>query len=248
MKSQRGSETTLTARIEPFDSFWEAPEDIEKGYSRFYKFYKHNYFPYIPPDRNSRVLVTSCGPGYFVNLLKNEGYTSVVGIDSYPQKVEYATKRDLNCVVGNSFDFLEKNPDPFDVIFAEQEINHLTKDEILIFLRLCWDNLRDGGILLVHSINGANPITGAEALAQNFDHYNSFTEYSLRQVLEHSNFQEVRVIPLNLYVFYTNPLNYVAIFLDRLNTFMFRISFKLYGKSNRIFTKKIGAICRKKVG
>ena len=26
-------EFELTAKIEPFDSFWEAPEDIEKGYS-----------------------------------------------------------------------------------------------------------------------------------------------------------------------------------------------------------------------
>ncbi len=105
--------------------------------------------------------------------------------------------------------------------------------------------MTDDGTLLVHSLNGANPITGAEALAQNYDHYNSFTEYSLRQVLEYSKFRDIKVIPLNLYVFYTNPLNYVAILLDRINTLIFRFNFKLYGKFNRIFTKKIGAICRK---
>jgi len=248
MKVQVAPKKQLTGKIEPFDSFWEAPEDIERGYATFGQFYEHNYLKYIPQDRQSRILVISCGPGYFLNLLTRKGYSAVLGIDSYPRKVAYATSRGLNCVVAHAFDFLQETNTPFDVIFVEQEINHLTKDEILIFLRLCWENLRDGGTLLVHSLNGGNPITGAEALAQNFDHYNTFTEYSLRQVLEYCNFQDIKVIPLNLYVFYTNPLNYVAMALHKVNTLIFRFNFKLYGKFNRIFTKKIAAICRKSQG
>jgi nucleoside-diphosphate-sugar epimerase/SAM-dependent methyltransferase len=239
------SGTQLTARIEPFDSFWEAPKDIEKGYSTFVKFYRHNYLKHLPGDRASKILVISCGPGYFVSLLAREGYADVLGIDSDPGKVVFARKRNLNCRVENAFDFLQNAKDRYDCIIAEQEINHLTKDEILAFLRLCSETLRPGGRLLVHSLNGANPITGAEALAQNFDHYNTFTEYSLRQILEYCGFHVVKVIPLNLYVFYNNPLNYVAILLDRLNTFYFRLNFKLYGKFNRIFTKKIAAVCQK---
>ena len=142
---------------------------------------------------------------------------------------------------------MEKNRKSYDAIIAEQEINHLTKEEIIKFLRLCWNNLREGGTLVVHSLNGANPITGAEALGQNFDHYNTFTEYSLRQILEYAHFDDIEVIPLKLFVFYTNPANYVGIFLDKLLTFAFKLSFKFYGKSNRIFTKKIAAICRKPI-
>lgn len=238
-------EKKLTAKIEPFDTFWEAPEDIEKGYASFTKFYKRNYLKYISKNKDASILVVSCGPGYFINLLKKEGYNNILGIDSDPEKVEYAKRRGLNCETENAFIFLEKNDKPFDVIFAEQEINHLTKEEILIFLKLCWDNLKKDGILIVHSLNGANPITGSEALAQNFNHYNTFTEYSLRQVLKFANFDEIKVIPLNLYVFYENPLNYVGIFLETLLILFFRLSFMLYGKSNRIFTKKIAAICKK---
>ena len=84
MRSILDRQTELAAKIEPFDSFWEAPEDIEKGYASFYKFYQHNYLKYIPQDRTSRILVISCGPGYFVNLLNSKGYYSVLGIDSYP--------------------------------------------------------------------------------------------------------------------------------------------------------------------
>jgi trans-aconitate methyltransferase len=245
MASKPTSDITLTAKIEPFDSFWEAPENIEKGYSSYYKFYKRNYLKYIPQAKQSRILVISCGPGYFVNLLTKHGYTHVEGIDSFPEKVKYAQERNLNCKVSEAFPFLEHNDEPFNVIFCEQELNHLTKDEMLMFLKLCWCNLTDSGTLIVHGLNGANPITGAEALAQNFNHYNTFTEYSLRQILDNSKFENIKVIPLNLYVFYMNPLNYVLVALDILYTLFFRFSFMLYGKSNRIFTKKISAICRK---
>ena len=239
------TKTVLTARIEPFDSFWEAPEDIQKGYASFYKFYKRNYLKYIPPNKQSEILVISCGPGYFVNLLTKEGYTNVLGIDSFPEKIKYAQQKSLNCKVDEAFTFLEHSKRPYDLIFCEQELNHLTKEEILMFLRLCWNNLNENGALIVHGLNGANPITGSEALAQNFDHYNTFTEYTLRQVLRYANFDNIKVIPLDLYVFYLNPLNYILIVFDALYTIFFKFSFMLYGKSNRIFTKKIAAICRK---
>ena len=236
----------LTASIEPFDSFWEAPENIEKGFARFGQFYRRNYLDRLPKNRSSKTLVISCGYGYFVQLLKDAGYSDVLGIDSDPEKVRIATEKGLNCTVESAFAFLENSPGSYDAIIAEQEINHLTKEEILIFLSLCRKSLAEGGTLMVHSLNGANPVTGSEALAQNFDHYNTFTEYSLRQILDYSGFVEVNVFPLNLYVFYGNPLNYVALLADRINTLIFRINFILYGKHNRIFTKKIAAVGKKK--
>lgn len=237
----------LAAKIEPFDSFWEGPEDVEKGYKTFGQFYKKNYLQYVPENKNAKILVVSCGPGYFVNLLVQEGYSRVLGIDSDPEKVKYAQERKLNCQTERAFDFLTSaNEEQFDLIICEQELNHLTKEEIVCFLKLCWSRLRENGALMVHVLNGANPITGAEALAQNFDHFNTFTEYTLKQVLNYCGFGEIKVIPLNLYVFYNNPFNYVAMMLAHLYTLLFRVSFMLYGKSNRIFTKKIAGICKKK--
>ena len=235
----------LTAQMEPFDSFWEGPSNIEKGYASFGQFYRVNYLPYLPREKDKQVLVVSCGPGYFLNLLKKEGYVNVAGIDSDPEKVRIARKKGLNCNVEEAFSYLEARADAFDAIFCEQELNHLTKSEILAFLQRCKASLREGGTLIVHGLNGANPITGAEALAQNFDHYNTFTEYTLRQVLGHVGFREISVIPLKLYVFYKNPMNYVAMLAAGLLTLFFRFSFLLYGKSNRIFTKKIAAVCHK---
>ena len=241
----RLTDEDLTAKIEPFDSFWEAPANVERGFDRFGKFYRRNYVRRLPADRASRILVISCGPGYFVNLLRQLGYTNVIGIDSMAEKVAYAHKRNLNCRVDRLFRFLNEDDDPFDVIFGEQEINHLTKPEIIGFLQRCHERLRPGGTLIVHSINGATPLTGSESRAGNFDHYNSFTEYSLHQILEYTAFRDVVVFPLDLYVFYANPANYLAMALHGLYSLACRIAFRLVGKDATIFTKKIAAVARK---
>lgn len=236
----------LTARTEPFDSFWEGPEDVESGYARFGQFYRVNYLKYIPANKEANILVISCGPGYFVKLLVDEGYSHVSGIDSFPDKIKYAQEKGLNCQTAQVLPYLHSITQPYDVIICEQELNHLTKDEMILCLNLCWAKLRDGGTMIVHGLNGANPITGAEALAQNFDHFNTFTAYSLQQVLELTGFSRIRVIPLNLYVFYWNPFNYIAWFIAEVLALSFRLGFVLYGKKNKIFTKKIAAICEKK--
>lgn len=236
----------LAAVTESFDTFWEAPKDIEKGFRTFKTFYKYNYGPFLPRDQDSNALVVSCGTGYFVNFLNESGFMNVIGIDSDHQRIKYAREKGLNCEFANAFAFLEDKKEVYDLIFLEQEINHLTKEEIVDFLKLCNNALVTNGKLILHSLNGANPITGAEALAQNFDHYNTFTEYSLRQVLSYTGFASINVIPLKLYVFFSNPLNYIGIVIDFLLTLCFRGLFIFYGKNNKIFSKKLAAIAQKK--
>jgi len=177
-----------------------------------------------------------------VNLLVDLGFTQVLGIDSFADKIAYAERRKLNCRTAYAFDFLEDSADAgYDMIFVEQELNHLTKPEILGFLALCKRKLKPGGRLICFALNGANPITGAEALAQNFDHQNTFTEYTFNQVLEHTGFAEVKVFDLNLYVFYANPFNYVAMAAAAVLKIFFRFCYILYGKNNKLFSKKIAA-------
>ena len=234
----------LSATIEPFDSFWEAPDEIEKGYRSFELFYKDNYNQYLPGDKQAKILCVSCGPGYAVKMLTDLGYKDVLGIDSFESKIAFAREKNLNCQTGFAFEFLgEAADESYDLIWLEQEVNHLTRSEVLEFLELCRRKLRRGGRLITFALNGANPITGAEALAQNFDHFNTFTEYSLRQVLGHTGFENIEVFDLNLYVFYSNPFNYVAMAVAGSLSLLFRACFMLYGKKNRLFAKKIGASC-----
>lgn len=236
----------LAARLEPFDSYWQAPADVDKGYASFRRYYEANYLPHLPADKGSAILVVSCGPGYLVDMLRRHGYTNVVGIDSDPAKVEHATRRGLPCSASKAFPYLAERRDAFDVIIPEQELNHLTLDEQIEFLRLCRRSLRDGGTLIAYGLNGANPLVATENLTHNIDHFNVFTEYSLRQILELGGFSEIRVLPLQIYVFWKNPLNYVGLVATGAAELLFRVFYKLYGKDVKILSKKVAAVCYKR--
>jgi len=231
----------LAARLEPFDSYWQAPKDIDKGFKSFTAYYRANYLGRLPQDRNASILVVSCGPGYLVHMLREHGYTNVLGIDSDPVKVEHAKRHGLPCETARAFEFLEGRTAAYDVIIPEQELNHLTLDETLDFLRLCRAALRPGGTVIVYAMNGANPLVGSENLSHNIDHFYNVTEYSLQQILELAGFSDVRVFALKLYVFWKNPLNYVGLAVTSVLELAMRVVFILYGKKVRVLSKKIAA-------
>lgn len=235
----------LAAKLEPFDSFWQAPDDIDSGYAKFDAYYKSNFLPLMPEDRNADILVVSCGPGYLVKTLSDAGYKNVLGIDSFAEKVAYAEKRHLRCRVERGFEHVTSHPGAYDVIVAEQELNHLTLDESIAFLKLCRQALRKDGLLVVYAMNGAHPVYGSENLAHNIDHFYTVTEFSLAQIMSLGGFEDVKIHPLKLYVFWKNPMNYIGLAITGLIDIAVRILFKLYAKDVKILTKKIAATGRK---
>ena len=237
-----GPHARLAARLEPFDSYWQAPEDVDSGYRSFNAYYRANYLPRLPRDLAARILVISCGPGYLVSLLREVGYQNVLGIDSDARKIEHARRRALPCEAAEAFPFLSnyRGP-PFDVIIPEQELNHLTIDETIEFLRLCHAALRPSGSVIVYAMNGANPMVGSENIAHNIDHFYNVTEHSLTQLLQLGGFEQIKPFALRLYVFWKNPLNYVGLALTSLLELGMRVVFVLYGKKVRIVSKKIAA-------
>jgi len=240
------AQAKLAARLEPFDSYWQAPADVDSGYKSFSAYYRANYLPHIPADRNARILVVSCGPGYLVDLLTASGYKNVLGIDSDAAKIEHARRRGLNCQVAEVFPFLAVHQSAeYDCIVPEQELNHLTIDETIAFLDSCRRALKPGGTIIVYAMNGANPLVGSENLAHNIDHFYNVTEYSLGQLLQLGGFQNVRPFALKLYVFWKNPLNYVGLAVTSVMEATMRVIFTLYGKKVRILSKKIAAIAER---
>jgi len=245
--SSAAGERVLNARLEPFDSYWQAPADVERGYSSFLAYYRANYMPHLPQERGAKILVISCGPGYLVNMLAQAGYTNVHGIDSDPEKVAHATQRGLKCEAAQAFPFLERSAGGYDAIVPEQELNHLTIAETIDFLRLCQRALKPGGRIVVYAMNGANPLVGSENVAHNIDHFYNVTEHSLTQLLQLGGFSQIRPFALKLYVFWKNPLNYVGLAVTGLFELFFRVMFKLYGKNVKIVSKKIAAVAVKAV-
>src|SRR3954451_5234792 len=119
LTAERPAPRRLAARLEPFDSYWQAPKDVESGYAKFAAYYRHNYLKHLPADRSVRILVVSCGAGYLVDVLNKEGYRNGMGIDPDRAKIAYARRRNLACQTSEAFPFIEQNREPFDVVIPE---------------------------------------------------------------------------------------------------------------------------------
>jgi 2-polyprenyl-3-methyl-5-hydroxy-6-metoxy-1,4-benzoquinol methylase len=235
----------LTAKHSPFTTFCEGPDDIERGYKLFFLFHKRNYFNRIPQNKDSEILVVSSGVGYFQNSLKTWGYSNVHGVDSNEDRVKYACNKGFDSECVNCFDFLEKVKNKYDLIFAEQEVNHLTRHEFQNFLNICHKALRVGGMLIINAANCANPFIATEYLGNNIDHYTSFTENNMKQFFSLTPFREIEVFPHDFYVLKANPLNYIAKCITGTIHLLLKIIFMMYGKSNNIFTKRLGVLAIK---
>ena len=238
---EAGLEPSLSARMEPFDTYWQGSRDLSRDYARFAVYYRANYLPRLPADRDAAIAVLSCGPGYLVKTLVDDGYRNAVGIDADPAKIRHAHERRLPCEVASVWPFLQANPGRFDMIIPEQELNHLTLDETIAFLKLARQALRPDGQILVYAINGANPLVSPEHIAHNIDHFYNVTDYSLKQILTLGGFTRIEPFGCELYVFWDRPDNYVGWLITKTIEAFCRVVYRLYGKDVSILAKRIAA-------
>jgi len=234
----------LTGEMNPWTTFCEGRPDLEGARSYYDRLYRRNYGRLLPEDKRAEILVTSAGIGYFVKFLNDLGYQNVLGIDSDLKKIEYARQSPVPVRVEreNTFDFLEDTDRRFDLIVAEQEVNHLTKRELVIFLIRARARLKPGGHVIFNSTNYANPFTAIDHWAHNFNHYTGYTDNSVVQILDYCGFGEAKCLPIDNYVFYTNPLNWVAKLFTGLVSLGTWALYKLYGKDAYVFTKRMIAV------
>lgn len=80
-----------------------------------------------------------------------------------------------------------------------------------------------------------------------FTHETIYDEFSIRDILLIAGFksEKIYVKGSNLYVFWNNPLNYIAWLLNSLVNLLLRCYFVLNFKKQKIFTKNFIAIARR---
>jgi len=117
----------------------------------------------------------------------------VRGIDLSKEQVEQARKKGIgNIKKADLFKYLLKFTNYFQMIIANDIIEHLKKDEVLQFLNLVYCSLAPGGTVLVSAPN-AQSLFGSSTVFVDFTHELGFTPESLSQVLRVSNFEDVAI-------------------------------------------------------
>ena len=166
----------------------------EKAFKSAAKSYAAWYKKFLPSDRNARILDIGCGMGHFLYFLKSEGYTNFFGIDVSEQQVNFVKENITeNVSVADAFHFFVKEGGLFQVIVANDVIEHLPKERLLEFLRLVFNSLQVGGIAFIKTLNMSNPF-GLRGRYMDVTHAIGFTEHSLFEVLNAAGFQNIHLM------------------------------------------------------
>jgi 2-polyprenyl-3-methyl-5-hydroxy-6-metoxy-1,4-benzoquinol methylase len=150
------------------------------------------YRKFLPANKNVRILDLGCGMGHFLHFLQVAGYTNYWGIDKSPALVHFTQNNVTRRVsVADAFDYL-RDSGVFDVIAANDFVEHIPKIKTLNLLTSIYDSLESDGLLLVKTPNMSNPFS-LRFRYQDYTHEQGFTEESLGQILRMSGFKEIHI-------------------------------------------------------
>lgn len=186
-------------RIEDFynnylqNSYNKARSDWDEN--RRYKDYLiKNFRKFLPKDKNSYILDIGIGDGATLSAIRDLGYKNYYGIDIAEDLINAAKMRGLACEhVDEANSFLKLNKNKYSVISIFHVIEHISKQEVVSFLKNVRESLCDGGVLLIVTPSVQNIFYLGPFW--DFTHVNFFTERSLYQVCEAACFEEVNLFP-----------------------------------------------------
>ena len=173
---------------------WVYTHSLSKDeYELLVKIYRERFKNILPRDKSAQIVDIACGAGHFLYFLQKEGYVNTLGIDMSDEQLAIAKKAGVvNIEKGDLFDFLKRNPGKFDVIIANDIIEHLYKDEVLDFLDTIYASLKPNRLVIIATLNAAS-LFGSNFIYIDFTHEVGFTPESLMQVMRLCNFMNVNV-------------------------------------------------------
>lgn len=159
------------------------------------RMYQRLYGHFMPQNKAARIIDIGCGPGQFLKFCLNNGYANVQGIDLSPGQVAYAIENVTHHVrLGDGLEWLDAHPNSYDLVVANDFIEHLARDKGIEFVGLAKKALVPGGLILMKTGNMA-AFGGIVIWCGGLDHECGYTERSLKYLLEMWDFRDVEALP-----------------------------------------------------
>jgi len=166
---------------------------LRQQFQKMAKWYGKRLHPYLPAAKSAACLDVPCGFGNFLYFLKQRGYDNAHGYDLDPAQVELARLLELPACEGDVFEILSGQSEFYAMISSLDFIEHVSKDDALQFLALCWQRLKPGGVLLLRAPCADGPF-GAHDRHNDLTHQWGITSNLLRAILEMQGFDKIELL------------------------------------------------------
>jgi len=146
-----------------------------------------NLREWLPKSKDAECLDVACGTGALLFALNKVGYRKLCGVDCSPEQVSHAKLICEDVRLGDAISYLSENRERFDFITAIDIIEHLGKEEVIMFVDALHQALKPGGRLVIQTPNADSPWVGNVRYGD-FTHELCFTPESLSHILKSAGF------------------------------------------------------------
>ncbi len=166
---------------------------LHKNFDKLAHWYGYRFKKYLQSEKDAQCLDVPCGYGNFLFFLKRNGYMNTIGYDLDTKQIDLAKLMELPAKIGDAFEVLENENKNYDLISSMDFIEHLSKEKALEFLKLCFDHLNNGGILIIRTPCADGPF-GAHDVYNDITHKWGMTSNLLNSILDMLGFTEVIIL------------------------------------------------------
>lgn len=172
------------------DVDYVAFEDRFRGDSEQVRASQERYLALIPPT-GGRVVDIGCGRGEMLELLIGAGFDAI-GVDSDAGMIATCEGKALPVRLTDGLSFLEgQAPASVAAILCNQVVEHLTTAELQRLIRLAHRVLREGGVLVMETINPRSSFALGNHFYADTSHTRPVHPETLRFICEQSGFSTV---------------------------------------------------------
>jgi cyclopropane fatty-acyl-phospholipid synthase-like methyltransferase len=165
------------------------PQLSPKEYRKVREHYSFNYGKFLPFSKDASILDLGCSEGLALAWLLDEGFSNVRGVDADHAAIARARRcfegriPDGCLVVADILQEVLSQPDnSVDLILLFNVAEHFKKDDFIRLVKQSKRVIRDGGALIVQTLNTENPLNYC-LFARDFTHEIPFTPNSLAQAM-----------------------------------------------------------------
>lgn len=147
----------------------------------------------FPQARDKRIIDFGCGDGALLYFAKKAGYQNASGYDASLEQIKIAKSLGLQAVyLKDALTAISELPNhSTDIVVSFDVIEHMTKEEVLVFAAEVHRILAPSGKWIIHTVNAESPFFGRIRYGD-LTHENGFTQTAMQQLLSVSGFNEMR--------------------------------------------------------
>jgi O-antigen chain-terminating methyltransferase len=155
---------------------------------------QERYLTLFPqPEEPGRIVDIGCGRGEMLELLLDAGH-DVLGVEPDSGMIQVCLAKDLPVVQAEGISWLERtDDDSLKGIFCAQVVEHLLTTELERLIRLGLEKLKQGGVLVVETINPRSLFALGNHFYADTSHVRPVHPETLRFICEQVGFSSVQL-------------------------------------------------------